>query len=154
MIKTNIKPQVDHFTMKNGKNIILLAEGRLVNLGRALGHPSFVMSASFSNQVLAPIQLWNHIEKYPLGRAHAPQEAQRGGRLLPPGRPRHQPHHAVQGAKPQESPFKPVEEVSSSISSLEPPFQLPGLQTVKKLSSVAGHQHRALPVLHVKVSDC
>jgi len=65
--KTNIKPQVDRFTLKNGKNIILLAEGRLVNLGCAMGHPSFVMSASFSNQVLAQIQLWNHIEKYPLG---------------------------------------------------------------------------------------
>jgi adenosylhomocysteinase len=65
--KTNIKPQVDRFTLKNGKNIILLAEGRLVNLGCAMGHPSFVMSASFSNQVLAQLQLWNHNEKYPLG---------------------------------------------------------------------------------------
>merc|ERR1712241_1579208 len=51
--KTNIKPQVDRFTLKNGKNIILLAEGRLVNLGCAMGHPSFVMSCSFANQVLA-----------------------------------------------------------------------------------------------------
>jgi len=66
-LKTNIKPQVDRFTLKNGKNIILLAEGRLVNLGCAMGHPSFVMSASFSNQVLAQLQLWNHTEKYPLG---------------------------------------------------------------------------------------
>jgi len=65
--KTNIKPQVDRFTLKNGKNIILLAEGRLVNLGCAMGHPSFVMSASFSNQVLAQLQLWNHTENYPLG---------------------------------------------------------------------------------------
>merc|ERR1719516_612960 len=65
--KVNIKPQVDRFTMKNGNHIILLAEGRLVNLGCAMGHPSFVMSASFSNQVLAQIDLWNHIEKYPLG---------------------------------------------------------------------------------------
>merc|ERR1712184_60240 len=65
--KTNIKPQVDRYTLTNGKNLILLAEGRLVNLGCAMGHPSFVMSASFSNQVLAQIQLWNHIEKYPLG---------------------------------------------------------------------------------------
>merc|ERR1712020_854240 len=52
-VKTNIKPQVDRFTLKNGKNIILLAEGRLVNLGCAMGHPSFVMSCSFANQVLA-----------------------------------------------------------------------------------------------------
>ena len=49
--KTNIKPQVDRYTLANGKNLILLAEGRLVNLGCAMGHPSFVMSASFSNQV-------------------------------------------------------------------------------------------------------
>merc|ERR1712025_1382653 len=62
--KTNIKPQVDRFTLKNGKNIILLAEGRLVNLGCAMGHPSFVMSASFSNQVLAQIQLWCNPGKY------------------------------------------------------------------------------------------
>jgi len=63
--KVNIKPQVDRFTLKNGKNIILLAEGRLVNLGCAMGHPSFVMSCSFANQVLAQIDLWCHPEKYP-----------------------------------------------------------------------------------------
>lgn len=65
--KTNIKPQVDRYTLPNEKNIILLAEGRLVNLGCAMGHPSFVMSASFSNQVLAQIELWCHTEKYPVG---------------------------------------------------------------------------------------
>merc|ERR1712012_1103862 len=64
--KTNIKPQVDRFTLKCGKNIILLAEGRLVNLGCAMGHPSFVMSASFSNQVLAQIELWCNPDKYTL----------------------------------------------------------------------------------------
>jgi len=56
--KENIKPQVDRYKMKNGKHIILLAEGRLVNLGCAHGHPSFVMSNSFTNQVLAQIELW------------------------------------------------------------------------------------------------
>merc|ERR1712000_614673 len=65
--KTNIKPQVDRFTMKNGRNVILLAEGRLVNLGCAMGHPSFVMSCSFSNQVLAQIDLWLNPGKYPVG---------------------------------------------------------------------------------------
>jgi len=65
--KTNIKPQVDRFTLKNGKNILLLAEGRLVNLGCAMGHPSFVMSCSFSNQVLAQIDLWTNPGKYPVG---------------------------------------------------------------------------------------
>jgi len=63
----NIKPQVDHITFEDGKKIILLASGRLVNLGCATGHPSFVMSASFTNQVLAQIELWNHSEKYPVG---------------------------------------------------------------------------------------
>merc|ERR1711863_144631 len=65
--KTNIKPQVDRFTLKNGRNVILLAEGRLVNLGCAMGHPSFVMSCSFSNQVLAQIDLWCNPGKYPVG---------------------------------------------------------------------------------------
>ena len=60
----NIKPQVDHVIFPDGKRIILLAEGRLVNLGCATGHPSFVMSNSFSNQVLAQIELWQNIGKY------------------------------------------------------------------------------------------
>lgn len=60
----SIKPQVDHVTFPDGKKIIVLAEGRLVNLGCATGHPSFVMSNSFSNQVLAQIELWGHSEKY------------------------------------------------------------------------------------------
>ena len=63
-VKTNIKPQVDRYTLQNGKNLLLLAEGRLVNLGCAMGHPSFVMSASFSNQVLAQIELWCNPGKY------------------------------------------------------------------------------------------
>ena len=60
----NIKPQVDHVIFPDGKRIILLAEGRLVNLGCATGHPSFVMSSSFSNQVLAQIELWQNADKY------------------------------------------------------------------------------------------
>jgi len=66
-VKTNIKPQVDRYTMQNGKNIIILAEGRLVNLGCAMGHPSFVMSNSFSNQVLAQMEIWCNPGKYPVG---------------------------------------------------------------------------------------
>ncbi|HUX60818.1 MAG TPA: adenosylhomocysteinase [Ignavibacteriaceae bacterium] len=61
--KDTIKPQVDKYTI-NGKDIIVLAEGRLVNLGCATGHPSFVMSNSFTNQTLAQIELWNHNDKY------------------------------------------------------------------------------------------
>ena len=60
----NIKPQVDHIIFPDGKRLILLAEGRLVNLGCATGHPSFVMSASFTNQVLAQIELFTRQEHY------------------------------------------------------------------------------------------
>ena len=60
----NIRPQVDEITLPDGKRVLLLAEGRLVNLGCATGHPSFVMSASFTNQVLAQIELWSRAETY------------------------------------------------------------------------------------------
>ena len=60
----NIKPQVDHIEFPDGKKIILLAEGRLINLGCATGHPSYVMSASFTNQVLAQIELWKNFKNY------------------------------------------------------------------------------------------
>jgi len=65
--KENIKPQVDRYLLKNGRHIIVLAEGRLVNLGCAMGHPSFVMSTSFTNQVLAQIELWTKQDQYPIG---------------------------------------------------------------------------------------
>ncbi|HCS23156.1 MAG TPA: adenosylhomocysteinase [Alphaproteobacteria bacterium] len=60
----NVKPQVDEVVFPDGKKLIVLAEGRLVNLGCATGHPSFVMSSSFTNQVLAQIELWNNSDKY------------------------------------------------------------------------------------------
>ncbi|HET9580063.1 MAG TPA: adenosylhomocysteinase [Usitatibacter sp.] len=63
----NIKPQVDHVIFPDGKRIILLAEGRLVNLGCGTGHPSYVMSSSFANQVIAQIELFTHTSKYPVG---------------------------------------------------------------------------------------
>ena len=62
--KDEIKPQVDLYTLKNGRQIVLLAEGRLVNLGCATGHPSFVMSNSFTNQTLAQIELWTNNSNY------------------------------------------------------------------------------------------
>jgi adenosylhomocysteinase len=65
--KTNIKPQVDKYTFPDGHEIFLLAEGRLVNLGCATGHPSFVMSNSFSNQTLAQIDLWKNRDRYEVG---------------------------------------------------------------------------------------
>ncbi|XP_066240143.1 adenosylhomocysteinase [Saccopteryx leptura] len=72
--KVNIKPQVDRYWLKNGRRIIVLAEGRLVNLGCAMGHPSFVMSNSFTNQVLAQIELWTHPDKYPVGVHFLPKK--------------------------------------------------------------------------------
>lgn len=66
----NVKPQVDEIEFPDGKRIIMLAEGRLVNLGCATGHPSFVMSASFTNQTLAQIELWNNADQYEAGKVY------------------------------------------------------------------------------------
>jgi len=71
--KTNIKPQVDKYTFEDGHSIFLLAEGRLVNLGCATGHPSFVMSNSFTNQTLAQIDLWNKKDEYEVGVYRLPK---------------------------------------------------------------------------------
>jgi len=65
--KVNIKQLVDRYTLPSGRSILLLAEGRLVNLGCATGHPSFVMSNSFTNQVIAQVALWTESDKYPIG---------------------------------------------------------------------------------------
>ena len=67
VVRKTIKPQVDEWTFANGKSIIMLSEGRLLNLGNATGHPSFVMSTSFTNQVLAQIELFTKLDEYPLG---------------------------------------------------------------------------------------
>ena len=65
--RRNIKPQVDEWVFADGHSIILLAEGRLMNLGCATGHPSFVMSNSFTNQVIAQIELFTKLDEYPIG---------------------------------------------------------------------------------------
>jgi adenosylhomocysteinase len=65
--RTNIKPQVDMYTFPGGDSIFVLAEGRLVNLGCATGHPSFVMSNSFANQTLAQLDLWKNKDTYKIG---------------------------------------------------------------------------------------
>jgi len=66
----NIKPQVDHVIFPDGKRIILLAEGRLVNLGCGTGHPSYVMSSSFANQTIAQIELYTHADFYEQGKVY------------------------------------------------------------------------------------
>jgi adenosylhomocysteinase len=65
--KVNIKPQVDTWVFEDGHNIIVLSEGRLLNLGNATGHPSFVMSNSFTNQVMAQMELYGNHDAWPLG---------------------------------------------------------------------------------------
>ena len=110
--QTNIKPLVDRYTFPDGHSIILLAEGRLVNLGCATGHPSFVMSNSFTNQVLAQIGLVDRAGEVPAGRALPAQEAGRGSGPAAPrqaGREAHQadPGQAEYLGMPVEGPFKP-----------------------------------------------
>jgi len=72
--RETVKPQVDRYTLNNGRHVIILAEGRLVNLGCAHGHPSFVMSNSFTNQVLAQIELWCNPGKYSIDVHFLPKE--------------------------------------------------------------------------------
>src|SRR5207247_6787472 len=72
--KTNIKPQYDMWTFPDGHSVLILAEGRLLNLGCATGHPSFVMSTSFTNQVLAQIELFTKRDQYPIGVYRLPRE--------------------------------------------------------------------------------
>jgi adenosylhomocysteinase len=110
--RQEIKPQVDRFTFPDGHSILLLAEGRLVNLGCASGHPSFVMSASFSNQVLAQLALWTEPDQYEVGVHMLPksldEEVARvhleklGARLT-----RLSPEQAAYIGVPTDGPFKP-----------------------------------------------
>jgi adenosylhomocysteinase len=67
VVRKNVKPQVDVWTFPGGSSIIVLSEGRLMNLGNATGHPSFVMSNSFTNQVLAQVELFTRTAEYPVG---------------------------------------------------------------------------------------
>ena len=101
VVRTTIKPQVDEWRFADGHTIIVLSEGRLLNLGNATGHPSFVMSASFSNQTLAQIELWNNRAAYEgqtPGVTVLPEEARRARGPAAPRRPRRQAHRADQGA--------------------------------------------------------
>jgi adenosylhomocysteinase len=72
--RISIKPQVDRWTFPDGHSILVLSEGRLLNLGNATGHPSFVMSNSFTNQVLAQVELYTKPEEYPVGVYTLPKE--------------------------------------------------------------------------------
>ncbi|HYF57789.1 MAG TPA: adenosylhomocysteinase [Burkholderiaceae bacterium] len=109
----NIKPQVDHVIFEDGKRIILLAEGRLVNLGCGTGHPSYVMSSSFANQTIAQIELWTHQDAYEKGKVYvlpkhldekvARLQLKKLGAMLTELRPEQAQYIGV----PVEGPYKP-----------------------------------------------
>jgi hypothetical protein len=88
----NIKPQVDHIIFPDGKRLILLAEGRLVNLGCATGHPSFVMSNSFTNQVLAQMELWTNSRPMKIRSIFCRKSSMKGGPTAS-GQDRRSPDH-------------------------------------------------------------
>ena len=90
--RINIKPQYDEWRFPDGHSVMILAEGRLLNLGCATGHPSFVMSASFTNQVLAQLELHARAEDYEKQGLHAAEAPRRGGRTAAPRPPRRAPH--------------------------------------------------------------
>jgi adenosylhomocysteinase len=110
--KVEIKPQVDRYTFKDGHSIIILAEGRLVNLGCATGHPSFVMSSSFTNQVLAQLALWTEPEKFPIGVHVLPKQLDEEVARLHLGKlgvklTRLTPTQAEYFGVPADGPYKP-----------------------------------------------
>ena len=96
--RSTIKPQVDEWVFADGHSVIVLSEGRLLNLGNATGHPSFVMCNSFTNQVIAQVELFTKTERLPAGRARAAQAPGREGRPAASGRTRRPAHQADQGA--------------------------------------------------------
>ena len=108
----NVKPQVDEIEFPDGHRIILLSEGRLVNLGNAMGHPSFVMSASFTNQTLAQIELWTNPGGLQERGLHPAEAARREGGAAAScqGRrqaDRAQPEQADYIGVPAQGPYKP-----------------------------------------------
>ena len=110
--RVNIKPQVDKWVFPDGHAIILLSEGRLLNLGNATGHPSFVMSNSFTNQTIAQIELFTKNERVRAARVRAAQAPRREGRAPAPRRARRAPdalseEQAAYIDVPVDGPYKP-----------------------------------------------
>ena len=111
--RINIKPQVDEWVFPDGHSIIVLSEGRLLNLGNATGHPSFVMSNSFTNQTIAQIELFTKNDEYEKQRLRAAQAPRREGRPPAPRRrsapssPSSRPSRPPTSACPVEGPYKP-----------------------------------------------
>ena len=97
IVRSTVKPQVDTWTFPDGHTLIVLSEGRLLNLGNATGHPSFVMSNSFTNQVLAQIELYTKTAEYAVGVHVLPKQPRRGGGPAAPRRPRRAADRAEPG---------------------------------------------------------
>ena len=124
----NVKPQVDEIEFPDGKRIILLSEGRLVNLGNAMGHPSFVMSSSFTNQVAGADRAVDQSEEVREEGLHAAQASRREGRAAPPRQDRRQAHENVgqagelyrrAGRRPVQAGSLPVLERPTSAAALD-----------------------------------
>ena len=109
--RDELKPGTDVWRFDDGHQVIILAEGRLVNLGCATGHPSFVMSCSFTNQVIAQIELFKNTDELPARRVRAAEAPRREGRAPAPRRARREAHqaHRRAGRVPRPRPVRPVQ---------------------------------------------
>ena len=109
--RVNIKPQVDEYVFGDGHSVLILSEGRLLNLGNATGHPSFVMSCSFTNQVLAQMELHANADSMPVGVTTLPPPPRRGGGPAASRRSRRPPHqtHPPAGRLPRPGHRRPLQ---------------------------------------------
>ncbi len=134
VMRTNIKPQVDKYTFPTGNSIYMLAEGRLVNLGCATGHPSFVMSNSFTNQTLAQIDLWKNKDTYKVGGHRASEAPRRGSRPPPPREDRRQADHADHRRRPTTSACRSKVPTRRITTAIEPANEF----FIRSVAQVAG----------------
>ena len=133
---TEIKPQVDEVEFPDGKKIIVLAKGRLVNLGCATGHPSFVMSSSFTNQVLAQIELWTKRRRIQERRLRPAQASRREGRGAAPRQARRQADQADRRSRPTISACRSKGRSSRTIIATDHIFQaLPCCNNPRRIRS-------------------
>ena len=141
--KLTIKPQVDLWTFPDGHGILVLAEGRLVNLGCATGHPSFVMCCSFSNQVLAQMELFTRQRQLPGRRVRPPQAPRREGGRAAPRRPRREAHQARPTSRPSTSASTRAAPSSPTTTATDAPSRVtdarpgPGMRRLSHLSRPA-----------------
>ena len=117
--QVNIKPQYDEWVFPDGHSVLILAEGRLLNLGCATGHPSFVMSASFTNQVLAQLELWQNTGQVREARLHAAEAARRGGGAPAPRQARRASSRRSRRSRPSTSASRSTGRTSRTTTATE-----------------------------------